>query len=642
MIILEYILFLLISVFSFYVPGRLFIDLLKLSLKPFDDFIVSWFMGISLFILGTYSFAWIRMPQIYLFLLIVLNIYAFLNRRKTLFKFEKLDLFSLIIIAAGSLSFLYVMYFSGFITNAGMQFLGVNSQDGIRHIAYIKNQVFTFPPQNPGLYGTDLKGFHYFYDFLLAKFSQFYFFSAEDLYFRLFPLLISVLYGLAFYFLSRKITGDVIARRLIIFFAYFARSFSVILFLFNTKIDMSESPIVHSTGLILNPFIVLAIGMLIAGIAFLPEIKKSLKYAVIVGLIFGVLSQIKVYAGIIAIGIICIFSLYIFFRFRKKYIFNYLILLFITAIITAITFLPNNFKQGGLIFDPLEFYRHYISGNFFDNLQWDLRRMTFEQEHNYLMVAILYIAAVVLFWIYNLGILMVIAAKAKSLIKKSFWLNEFSLILFFAVAIPVIIASLFIQSVSVFDTVQFLWIVIPLLGIPAGIIFAGYIKHNKFIGLSIILLILLFSVPGYLNSISDYNPFKPTLVINNNDLKFYKIIEKTVPENSFLIYIPNHLINRDGTKFYQTNSLIIEALSGRQTYLDGGNLPNNLEKLSAQRFNNLSILSNAIITSNSKSIIEELNKIGSAYILTRKAYSIFSGKTNIPEANSGKYNLYIY
>lgn len=632
MIVFQYILFFLASVFSFYIPGKIFINFLKLSLKPFDSFVISWFAGISLFLLGTYIFSWIQIPQAYFFLLIALNIYAILKKRKTLFKLEKIDYLSLFIIALGSLSFLYIMFFSGFISNAGIQFLGVNGQDGIKHIAYIKNQVFTFPPQHQGLYGVELKGYHYFYDFLLAKFSQFYLFSVEDLYFRLFPLLISVLYGLSFYFLSRKLSSNLNANRLIIFFAYFAQSFPL----------LSNSPIVHPIGLIVNPFIVLAIGMLVVGIALLPEVKKSFKYAIIVGLILGVLSQVKVYTGLIAIGTISIFALYIFLRFKKKYFFNYLTLLVVTAVFTAITFLPNNFRQGGLVFYPLEFYKHYISSHGFEGLNWDTRRMIFEQHNNYLRIIILYIEAIIIFWIYNLGILSVVLFRVKNLFKKSFWLNEFNIIIALSVTIPIFIASFFLQSVSAFDTVQFLWIVIPLFGVPAGIIFAQYINRNKFIGLFLISLILLLFIPGYLDVVGKYNPFKRIQTVSRSELEFYGIINNIVPKNSFLIYIPENKLLEKQTDFYKEGAPVISAISGRGVYLEGGNLPNKLDKVYAERFSNILALNKAINSCDLNSITRELNKIGSKYILTENKYPCLLNRSSISEINSNKYTLYIY
>jgi len=639
MMFIYWLLFIVCAIFSFYIPGKIFINFLKLSLRPFDSFIISWFIGISLFLFGTYLFSWIQLSQIYLFVLIALNVYALLKKRKILFKFEKLDYWSLFIVVLGSLSFLYVMYFSGFITNVGIQFIGVNGQDGIRHIAYIKSQVNIFPPQHPGMAGVDLKGFHYFYDFLLAKFSQFYLFSVEDLYFRFFPLLISVLYGFSFYFLSRKLTSSLNASRLILFFAYFAQSFSVILFLLNNKIDLSYSPIVHPIGLIINPFIVLAIGMLITGLALLPEIKKSFKYAIIVGIIFGVLSQIKVYAGIIAIGAIIIYSLYILLRFRKKYFFNYIVLLVTTALITAVTFLPNNFRQGGLVFYPLEFYRHYISSHGFESLNWDIRRVIFEQHNNYPRLIILYLEAIAIFWIYNLGISSITLLKIKSLFKKKFWLNDFNFIISLSIVIPILIASFFLQSVSAFDTVQFLWITIPLFGIPAGIVLAKLIKKNKRMGYVIIFLIIVFSLPGNVDFLLKYSPVNIQPVADKKQLNFFNNVNKAIPPKSFLIYIPKeNLSNKNSFGGVP----VISALSGIGVYLEGGNLPNKLDNVFKERLNNLVNLDKAISICDKKAIKQKLSEIGSRYILSENKYPCFKNNDNIEVISSNKYYLYIY
>jgi hypothetical protein len=279
MILFEYFLFFVLSAFSFYIPGQFLISCLKLKFKIYENLVISYFLGISLFLLGTYLFSWIKLPQAYLFLLICFNLYFLYKLLFKKSKFPKLgsvDYVTLFIIIFGSLSFLYAMFFSGLVTSHGIQFVGVNGQDGIRHIAYIKNQIFTFPPQHPELSGINLSGFHYFYDLLLAKFSQFYGLSVEDLYFRFFPLLISLLYGASFYLFLTKMTKSVAAQRFAVFFAYFAQSFSFFYVIINNKADITNSAIVHPIGLIANPFVVLGIGMLIASLSLLPKIKSHI------------------------------------------------------------------------------------------------------------------------------------------------------------------------------------------------------------------------------------------------------------------------------------------------------------------------------------------------------------------------------
>lgn len=644
MILFGYILFFLLSVFSFYIPGKILINVLKLPLKNFESLTISYILGISLFLLGTYLFSWIQIPQLYLLLLICLNLYflyTLLFKKNKFPKFSSIDYVSLLIIIFGSLSFLYVMFFSGLVTSRGIQFVGVNGQDGIRHIAYIKNQVFTFPPQHPELSGVELKGFHYFYDLLLAKFAQFYNLSVEDLYFRFFPILISLLYGASFYLFSIKMTKNIVARRLIVFFAYFAKGFSVIYFLFVNKIDLTNSPIVHPISLIVNPFVVLGIAMLVASLALLPDAKKSLKSAIIIGIMLGVLCQVKVYTGLIGIGVISLFSFYIFLRHRKKYLFNFLVLLSTTAILTIITFFPNNFRQGGLAFYPLLFYSHYISRSHFENFHWDIRRMIFEQHNNYLRIAILYIEAIVFFWIYNLGVLSIIFIKIKSVTQKKFWTNEYNFIVFWSIIIPIIIGSFFIQSVSAFDTVQFFWIVIPLLGIPAGITLANILPKNKIISTFIILFIVVLSLPGYLDFMLKYNPLNVGAVASKSQLQFLKKVSETVPDESFIIYIPGTKIITADDEFYEHGTPVISALTGKKIYLEGGGLPGKLDNIHKARFANIVKLNTAIESCDTQNISKYIMRIGSKFILSENKYNCLEKNTSIEKINSKELTLYI-
>lgn len=384
------------------------------------------------FLLGTYIFSWIQAPLVYLLILIILNLYAIYRSHK---RNEKIhlpnlnagiqvylrnkDFWSFIIIIAGSFSFYFLMYFSGYVFSDGIKFMFVNGIDGIRHIAYIKNEIFNFPPQQVSLAGVPLKGFHYFYDFMLAKFVQFYGFTVMDLYFRLFPLFLSLFYGFSFYILAKRITQNLTSQRLILFFSYFAASFSVLAFLFTRSIGTFDTGTVHPIGLMVNPFTVLSIIMLVLGLTVLPDLKKSFKYALILGLIFGVLSEIKVYAGIMAIVTISFYSLYIFLRYKRKYYVSYFTLLAETAILTAVTFLPNNLGQGGLVFAPFLFYRQYMETDIFSFLNWETKFRINLETGNFIKNEILLIEAAVIYWIYNLGILSIMLLGIKKIFKKN-------------------------------------------------------------------------------------------------------------------------------------------------------------------------------------------------------------------------------
>jgi hypothetical protein len=638
---LELPLYIILSFVCFFIPGAFVLRILKLNLTKAERFILSWFIGISVFLLINYLFAWISMPFLTLYVLLFLNLIFLLPmiKHRPQLSFKDIEFWPLTIIIFGSIAFSYSMFFSGMLTSQGMRFIATNAVDGIRHIAYIKNMVIFFPPQHPGLQGMELKGFHYFYDFLLSRFVLFFHFSAEDLYFRLFPMLLALLYGAGFYLLSKRMTKSKLTVSIILFMAYFSRSFAFPLVLFFKNINLTDSAVVQPMGLMINPFIVLSIAMLTAALSFLPDIKKSYKYAIIIGLLIGPLSEIKVYAGIIGITAVSFYALYLFIRYRFKYFTSSFLMLFITAIITAVTFFPNNLGQGGFIFVPLEFYRHYIAGNDFINLHWDEQNAIFAQDNNYLRIGILYIKAILIFWVLNLGVRIVVLLKARDLFKKSFWLNDYNFILFIVFLIPIIIGSLFLQSVSVFDIVQFFWIILALLAIPSGIVLGKLLTKNNKVKYLVIGMLILFSIPGNFVFLKMYTPNQNAYFVSNSNLSIYSQIRAKLKVTDFIVYIPHR--NPTSKGLYESISPVVSAMLGRSVYLDYGNLPSNLNSVYSIRTAELVKLDDLLVPCKREIAEKEFKQIGTNYLLTENKYSCL-GEPLFLTHNVSAENLYFY
>jgi hypothetical protein len=613
MLLINFLLFILITFLVVFVPGKLFIDYFKLKIENFEKLTLSLFSGISLFILLTYISSHLNAQYMYLPVLVLLNLIFLLKliKEKNYRDFWRLEIdkFSLLIIALGILGFSYIMFFSGFRTEEGISFYGINTLDGVRHTAYIKNMINFFPPEHPMFAGLELTGFHYFYDFLLARFSLFFGFSVEDLYFRFFPPLTALLYGISFYMFATKITKNVIAHRIILFLAFFAQSFSFITYLFDSNIDMYLSAQPHTLALIINPFTVLAIGYLVLGLYLLPEIKRSPKYAVLVGLLFGVLVETKVYAGIMAYGSLVLFTIYTFVKSRFKYLRNYLFTILIAGVTAAITYLPNNAGHGGLLFNPFQLYRNFLTHPYWDFLKWDDKWWISFEAKDWVKIYFLYIQAFIFFWIYNLGILGVILIKFKEIFKKSFWSNDYNFLIFVAIVPGLVLMTFFLQSGQVFELVQFSWFILPLLSIPAGIIFADIYSKSKFAQFAVISVLVLFTFPGVVDLLIKYSP-NGTVFAGTKTLEFYKKVEAAVPTDKFIIFLAR--------KYPQGPE--VSAFTGRQTYFEYGSLPTGVSEVMDKRLKVLTGLSQQLDGCNLTKALGTIEEIGSKFILTDKSF----------------------
>src|SRR3989344_5697056 len=109
MMLINFLLFPIACIFSFYVPGVVLVDILKLKLPKVHRFIISWISGVCLFILFTYLLAWINASYVIFVILFFCFIYAL--RKKILLwtiSFKNIDLWAISIIILGSLSFLSI------------------------------------------------------------------------------------------------------------------------------------------------------------------------------------------------------------------------------------------------------------------------------------------------------------------------------------------------------------------------------------------------------------------------------------------------------------------------------------------------------------------------------------------------------
>lgn len=631
MLFISLVLFFVACIFSIYIPGVVFVDLARLKLEKGHAFIVSWIAGVCLFILLTYLLAWLNISHAILLVSILCLVYALWKKLiPGAIPFKNIDRWAVFIIILGSLSFLSITFFSGLKTRSGLQFFGVNGVDGIVHLASINNQMIFFPPRHPGLSGIEFRGYHYFYDFLLSRFAILYHFSPLDLLFRFFPAFISLLYGGSFYLMGSSITTDRIKKRVILLLAYFSQSAAFILLPLNRNYEIVQGgQLVQPIGLILDPSIVLGIGVLLCGIFLLPKIKDSWGCGLLAGVILGVLSQTKIYAGITGISCLIIYSCFIFLRYKRKYALNYLFAIFTTGIITVITYFPNNLGVGTLVFAPFLIYRHYMEQTLLNPFHWEIQRIIFAEHHNIIRMIQLYIEAFIFFWVINLGIRIVPLFFIKRIISKQFWISDSNIIILTMILIPIIVPSFFIQSISVFDILQFDWIVLALLSIPAGLVLGDIVqKKSAFLRGTVFILVLIIVMQN-VNFVSSYLFPTGKSIIPWEDIRLYRKISGIVPRTSFIVSLEENDIP------------LVAALTGRSTYYEGEVISYPLGNLYNKRKNNLLKLKEAIVNCNYDEINNRMSKINTKYLIASSTGTCLAKSPIVKEyAVAGKLEFY--
>ncbi|HEX8966182.1 MAG TPA: hypothetical protein VF820_07155 [Patescibacteria group bacterium] len=617
--ILGFLLFSLAAYFSFYLPGKLLLSWIFPSLKQHYISLISWSSGILLFLFTSYLGGYIHFA--YLPLVIVIGAFLFsLFYDRSLFqsKIEIDDVWSWGIIILGSLTFLSLTAFSYIQTQSGLQFVGtINVIDGLLHLGYTKNLLTTFPPNHAGLAHIDLRGYHYFYDLLMSRLVMFYHFAPEDLYYRYLPLFISLIYGVGFWLVSKNITSNKFSQRLVLFFAYFAQSFAFVLSFFIHSIPITaELGSIYPLELIFNPAIILSIGIMLSSVFLLFESKPKIQQMIFVGFLFGMIVELKVYTGIIGMSV---FTLVLVLKTIKKSrnTFSY-VLSFITAVVViALTYIPNNLGAGSLWFSPFFAYSVYMQEPPFVGWQWELKRIIFRDHHNIPHLIFLYAEAIGLFWLLSLGSRIVFLLGIPSIFKSSFWKDEKNIAIGGMIGVPILVGSLFVQSVSIFDTKQFLWIAGALIALPAGMATGAFLTGKKtVIKVSVLGILVFLSLGGMLGQLNNFLFFPNASLISQKDVAFLQKVGSIIPKNEFILYINegNSQVSLSQNPFQKAP--VIAALTGRSTYYEPESAQFALAEIYKDRQKNLLVLNTYLHkTCNNTDIKGIIKKIGTPYIV---------------------------
>src|SRR3989344_1058558 len=359
--LLEVAIFLLVILICFYLPGKFLFTKLKLILGSPEDLFLPFIFGIILFILISYSFSWLKLGFAILPLFLLIGFISFKSRKWLPKSIEKFHRWPLAIVIVLSIIFSLSMLTTG-VYGDGITY----RRDDLWHLALINELKNNFPPNHPGFAGVALKGYHFFYNFLLAEVSNIFPISTLSLYFHFFPLFIAILWGIGVYSFMYKWSKKISVGLWAVFFTMFGGSFAFILRIRgheNLSLD-SAFGIQQPISSLINPPFAISIVIIIAALFSLYQYlqTKENKWLIPVTLCVGLVSMFKVYAGIILLGSF----LFITFLqlFKRKYVL--LVAGLLTGVLFIVTYGIFRDTSSTLIFAPL-WAPH---GVMVDNMPW--------------------------------------------------------------------------------------------------------------------------------------------------------------------------------------------------------------------------------------------------------------------------------
>lgn len=440
--------------------------------------------------------------------------------KKALKSFFK-NKYLVILLLLGIFTWSLTMVKSGLVYEYGMGFWGPNGHDGVWHIA-LANSLSKGSLTMPIFSNETLSNYHIGFDLLLAFLHRITFIPIVNLYFQILPPVMAFLIGILSYKFVYIWTKSKIKSLWSLFFVYFGGSFGWLVSFFRGEGIGGESMFWSQQAIstLINPPFALSIIFLLIGLLFLQ--KKKLLLSIV---FFGLLIEIKAYAGILALGALLMISIIEIFKNRDNF---YLKVFGGSLVLSAVVFLPlNNGASSVLIWQPFWFLETMLGLS--DRLNWPKLYsaiMNYKLENSPKLIPA-YILAAIIFWFGNLGTRLIkelILIKWIINYKKTGFLEIFfSCVITAGVAIPL----LFVQKGTPWNTIQFIYYSLFFSSILAGIV-VGEIqeKLKDKIKPLFAAVIIVFTVPTTIDTLRHYTPSRPPAKISHEELEALTFLSK--------------------------------------------------------------------------------------------------------------------
>lgn len=535
---IELLLFIFTLVWFIYLPSEGLFSFTKFAYRGWKRLSLGLTTGIVLIIFVTYCLATIGLRDLVPVILSGLSVFALVHWRKwsKLLKEEwKIPHVPLLFFA-----FLFSLFVvtSGWVTSGGMLMRSVNGQDGIWNIALARELKESFPPQHPSLAGIPLKGYHIFYNLWLAQISRMVPISLTHLHYHFAASLMALLFVYGIYALCSGLTKNKANALWGTFFAVFGGSFSFILpFVYNRTLSFDDAfGITQPFSLLLSPTVTLSIVVLIWLFLLLSDLirKKNVLLVILVVLFAGVSVGIKVYAGIIAMGVLVIVSGF-YALFRRRWIMFFVT--FLSGIVSAFVFFPLNASYGFLIYQFL-WPAHRLMEGTLNFTNWDLKRQTLTAMGSNRGLLKLEIQAMVYFLLGNIGT-RIIGFFGFIPFPKNISLLAWILVI--SLGISFTVPMFFIQPIGVFNMIQFFWYFMVFVGVFCGIGIGKILsKINRTFAIIFAVFIIVFTLPSagwrlYFLLTGAYTP------ISSDQLLLYQQLGTRGSYNDVILELPKLL-----------------------------------------------------------------------------------------------------
>ncbi|OGM28490.1 hypothetical protein A3D84_05515 [Candidatus Woesebacteria bacterium RIFCSPHIGHO2_02_FULL_42_20] len=432
-----------------------------------------------------------------------------------------------LLIFLGSLSWSIPLVKSGIGYDFGVGFWGPNGHDGIWHIA-LANSLARGSWEMPVFAGSFLQNYHIGFDLLLALAAKISGVSTSIIYFQIVPPVLAILVGLLTYRLVATWKKSKKEALWSVFFVYFGGSFGWLVTLLTSGQLGGESVFwsQQAVSTLINPPYALSLVLLLLGLIFLIKSPITNHQSLITIFIFGVLFEVKAYAGLLALFGLFVVGVYEFVKNRDIKVLKIFSGSF--AITLSLYLFLNRGSQDLLVFQPFWFLENLMSP---DRLNWSKlgeALVNWRLGGLYYKSAFGYVLAFILFVFGNLG------TRLVSIFSLSKRIDLLSVFIWAVILAGITVPMVFLQKGTSWNTIQFFYYSLFLLAILSGV---GLVKLGKLLKVSLVYaVVLLVTLPTTFSTLYyHYLPGRPPAKISTEELRALDFL-KDQPEGVVLTY----------------------------------------------------------------------------------------------------------
>ena len=286
---------------------------------------------------------------------------------------------------------------------------------------------------------------------------------------------------------------------------------------------------------LINPPFALSIVIILCGLIFLQKyfLTHNSLFIILTLVIFGLLIEIKVYAGILVLGGLFISGLVRLFKEKKL---DLILLFFSSSVLSFLLYFPNLKSSANLlVFQPF-WYLETMMGlsDRFDWPRFYSAMTTYWMGGIWLKAVLVYGLALFIFLVGNLGTRIIGIVKLLNcyIVKEKKENVDAIGVLFLSIVLGgILIPMFFLQKGTPWNTIQFFYYSLFFLAIIAGISIGELIKSKRFNTTMIriiVVIIILFTVPTTTGTLKDvYLPSRPPAMLSNAELEALNFLKKT-------------------------------------------------------------------------------------------------------------------